>query len=133
MPHNHDFKRFPELRNSQMDQHYWDSPHKQILEDFTAKVARVKDGDTIELEWIDRNFNFPLRLAKIEAPELKEIDGKKSGKWLESRILGEDVEIIIDINNRVGAFGRLLGEVVHFGVNVGDESLMLGYSVPFVE
>ena len=35
----HDFKAFPELTNSQMDLYYWDSPHKQITDDFDAVVV----------------------------------------------------------------------------------------------
>ena len=127
----HDFKRFPELTNNQMQFYYFDSPHKQIVDSFTATVKRVKDGDTIELEWQERDFKFPLRLAYIAAPELKEQGGIASQKWLESELLNEEVDIIIDKFNRVGKWGRLLGRVLFRGMDMGQESLIKGYSIKF--
>ena len=70
------------------------SPHKQLIEDFVAKVVRVKDGDTIQVTMQDRDFDFPIRLAKIAAPELDEVGGSRSQKFLEKQILGEYVEIV---------------------------------------
>jgi len=52
----HDFKRFPELTNNQMNLYYFDSPHQQIAEDFDAKVVNVHDGDTVRLEVSWRDF-----------------------------------------------------------------------------
>jgi len=46
----HDFKKFPELTNNQMQIYYFESPHKQITEDFKARVVDVHDGDTIKVE-----------------------------------------------------------------------------------
>ncbi len=126
----HDFKLFPELTNSQMQIYYWDSPHKQITKNFMAKVLRVKDGDTIQVEWNERDFDFPVRLANIDALELED-GGAVSQSWLEEKILGEEVEILIDPDNRVGRWGRILGEVFHRGMNINNESLLLGYSTPF--
>ena len=127
----HDFKRFPELTNSQMELYYFDSPHKQITEDFTARVIKVSDGDTIRAKTNFRNFNFPIRFAKIAAPELDERGGLESKKWLESQILNQDVEVIVNVKNRVGKFGRLLGEVLFRGMNMGEESINQGHAVDF--
>ena len=126
----HDFKRFPELTNNQMQFYYFDSPHKQMIEDFTAKVIRVKDGDTIQLRIEDRDFDFPLRLSKIAAPELDEVGGTRSQKFLAREIEGEYVEIVL-ARQRVEKWGRLLGEVIHIGRNLNDISLELGYSIKF--
>ena len=127
---NHDFKAFPELRNSQMDTLYFESPHKQITEDFRAKVTKVMDGDTIRVETNFRDFDFPIRLLGTNAPELNE-GGEESGNWLRNKILGEDVDIIIDRKIRVGKYGRLLGVILHRGVNVNDESMMMGHATTF--
>ncbi len=78
----HDFKRFPELTNSQMQIYYFESPHKQITEPFMAKVVKVTDGDTIRVTWAERDFNFPIRMAEIAAPELDERGGLDSQKFL---------------------------------------------------
>jgi endonuclease YncB( thermonuclease family) len=126
----HDFKRFPELTNSQMQFYYWDSPHKQITEGFLAEVVKVTDGDSIRVKTEFRDFDFPIRLAKINAPELNE-GGEESKSWLEKELLGEEVYIKVDKNNRVGKFGRLIGEVLLFGVNINYQSLAEGMSVPF--
>jgi endonuclease YncB( thermonuclease family) len=126
----HDFKRFPELTNSQMQFYYWDSPHKQITEGFLAEVVKVTDGDSIRVKTEFRDFDFPIRLAKINAPELNE-GGEENKSWLEKELLGEEVYIKVDKNNRVGKFGRLIGEVLLFGVNINYQSLAEGMSVPF--
>lgn len=126
----HDFERFPELTNSQLEFYYWDSPHKQITEDFRCKVIRVIDGDTISVRWDERNFDFPVRFLNTDSLELGE-GGEISRSWLERRVLNEEVEILIDPFNRVGRWGRILGEVIHNGMSVNEESVMLGYAVPF--
>ena len=128
----HDFKRFPELTNNQMQFYYFESPHKQITEDFLAKVKRVVDGDTIIVKWQERDFDFPVRLADIQAPELKE-GGLESKKWLEGKIKDKEVEILINPYNRVGKWGRILGEVLHRGMNLNELSIQEGMAIPFGE
>ena len=125
-----DFKRFPELTNSQMAIYYFESPHKQITEGLMAKVVKVTDGDTIRVETNFRDFDFPVRLSKIQAAELNE-GGEESKNWLEERILGEEVYIKVNPNNRVGKWGRILGEIFHGGVSMNDLSMQVGHSVPF--
>lgn len=127
---SHDFKNFPELSNSQMNVYYFDSPHQQILEDFDAKVEKVHDGDTITLSTSFRDFQFPMRFLGIDAPELN-AGGKEAGDWLRQQIAGEDVQIKIDRNNRVGKYGRLLGRVSFRGMDLGEMMLQLGKVLPF--
>ena len=148
----HDFVKFPELTNSQMQIYYFDSPPRQITEDFTALVTKIIDGDTIQVKWTDRNFEFPIRFIAIAAPENKESGGEQSKSWLESQLLGETVDVIVDSKQRVGKWGRLLGETVDVivdskqrvgkwgrllgaifskGVNIGELSMTLGFSEPF--
>jgi len=122
----HDFKLFPELRNNQMQFYYFDSPHRQITEDFLAQVNRVIDGDTVELKWNERDFLFPLRMSRIAAPELKESGGEEVKRWLKDRIEGLEVEIKIDQRNRVGKFGRLLGDIISGGDSMSDAMLREG-------
>ena len=128
----HDFKKFPELANSQMAEFYFESPHKQIVENFLAKVVKVHDGDTITLEVDFRDFVFPLRLLNIDAPEMKDGEpGRESRDWLKDMILNEEVEIIMDRKQRVGKWGRLLGKVFFNGMDIGQESMMTGHSEEF--
>ena len=126
----HDFERFPELTNSQMELYYFDSPHKQITEDFSALCVKVHDGDTITVRWQDRDFDFPVRFSGINAPELSE-GGDKSGDWLRQRIEGKNIDVIIDPTNRVGKFGRILGKVMHGGMDLSEEMVLLNLAHPF--
>lgn len=130
MVFDHDFKRFPELRNSELEVLRFVSPHVQIEEDFDAVVVKVHDGDTVTLRTEFRDFDFPLRLLDIDAPELSE-GGEVSREWLKNRLLGNEVCVLINRENRVGKYGRLLGKIVHQGMDVGQEELYLGYAVPF--
>lgn len=127
----HDFKRFPELTNNQMQFYYFDSPHQQITEGFLGKVVKVSDGDTIRVETDFRDFDFPIRFSNIAAPELDETGGLQSQRWLESQILGEEVYVKIDRTNRVEKWGRLLGEIIFAGMSMNQLSIDNGYSVVF--
>ena len=129
----HDFEKYPELTNGQMSFYYFESPHKQILEDFSAEVVAVHDGDTIRLRWNQRDFDFPLRFSNIAAAELDEKGGKASGDWLRNRILGKIVDVGINYHNRVEKWGRILGTITHSGLDVGLESVMNGKSVLWSE
>ncbi len=128
----HDFKRFPELTNSQMQIYYWESPHKQMMEDFTAKVVKVTDGDTIRVEIPERDFSFPIRFKNLAAPELDERGGIASQKWLERLILGEKVEIMLT-RSRVEKWGRLLADVFHNQISLSEESIRNFHGVPWAE
>ena len=127
MPHN--FKQFPELTNQQMELYYFQSPHQQITEDFRAKCVKVIDGDTIKLEVNFRDFYFPLRFANIAAAEMNE-GGEESKSWLEKKVLGKKVDIILS-PNRVEKWGRLLGNVILEGLDVGEESMAAAKSTPW--
>ena len=128
----HDFKNFPELTDNQMELFYFKSPHKQITEDFKAKVVKVIDGDTIRVKTNFRDFDFPVRFLDVAAPELKE-GGRDSQKWLEKRIMGEEIMIEIDKENRVGKWGRLLGRIIWKGLNMNQAIINAGKAVRWEE
>lgn len=128
---SHDFKNFPELTNNQMQFYYWDSPHRQITEDFFGKVVQVHDGDTIKVKWSERKKPVRIRLSDIAAPELDEQGGVRSQKWLEGQILGEYVRVGIRPKMRVGKWGRILGTIYNFGMNINQMSMDWGFSVAF--
>ena len=114
-----------------MELYYWDSPHKQIFEDFEAEVIKVHDGDTITVKWQERDFNFPVRFSNISAPELNESGGAEAQSWLESQILGENVVVRINPKNRVEKWGRLLGTILHRGLDMGEAQIIRGISTPW--
>ena len=125
MVFEHDYEKYPELTNKQIAEIGFTSPFPQITEDFEAEVSKVVDGDTVHLRWSMRDFDFPLRLLDINAPELSE-GGQEAKEWLKNRIEGEMVTIQINKFNRVGKYGRLLGKIIHSGLDVGSEMLSLG-------
>lgn len=125
MVFEHDFKLYPELRNNQLAEFQFQSPHKQIIEDFRAKVVKVHDGDTVTLRTNFRDFDFPFRIVEIDTPELGE-GGEEAAEWLNARLLNEDVNIIMDPDERVEKWGRLLGKIFHGGLDIGQEEMNLG-------
>ncbi len=132
MAHQHDFKRFPELTNSQMQIYYFDSPHKQITENFTAKVVKITDGDTIHVKWEDREKPVVVRMANLAAPELDERGGPASQSFLEKEILGKEVEIVLT-KQRVEKWGRLLAYVIFRGMNMEEHIINFGHGVSWDE
>ena len=124
----HNFKLWPELTNNQMQIYYFESPHKQILAPFIAKVVKVTDGDTIRVLWAERDFNFPVRMAELAAPELSERGGLDSQKFMSNEILGEEVEII-PTKSRVEKWGRLLANVMFLGKDMSAQSIDNGHAV----
>ena len=126
---DHDFVKFPELRNNQLADLEFSSPHPQLKEDFWATVVKVHDGDTVSLSVPDRDFVFPLRLAKINAPELSE-GGHVARDWLKARLEGAEVYIKLS-PERVEKWGRLLGSILHNGSDVADDMVFLGLATPY--
>ena len=123
----HDFKENPELRNEQLDELRFQSPHKQITDDFWAVIVKVTDGDTVTLGTAFRDFDFPLRMAGINAKELSE-GGEDAKEWLTSRLLGKTVYIMLS-PERVEKWGRLLGRIISEGLDVSEELIIRGFAV----
>jgi endonuclease YncB( thermonuclease family) len=114
---NHDFIKYPELTNKQLEFLEFISPHPQITEDFDAVVVKVVDGDTVKLHTSFRDFDFSLRLLDIDTLELSE-GGQGAKEWLKNQVENQEVRIVLDLDNRVGKYGRLLGKVVHNGLDL---------------
>jgi endonuclease YncB( thermonuclease family) len=127
----HDFKAWPELTNNQLQVYYWDSPHKQIVDDFAGLVEKVVDGDTIHVKWKERKKPVRVRLIETQAPEMKEFGGAESKSWLEKQILGKYVTVEVDPELRVGKWGRILGRIIHLGMDVNKMSMDAGHSFSF--
>ena len=55
-PGEHDWIKFPEvsITSPLLNQ----SPHKQVEENIIVEVTRVKDADTIEVKWSERDSYF---------------------------------------------------------------------------
>lgn len=128
----HDYEKYPELRNAQIEVFGFESPHMQITEDFRATVVRVHDGDTVTLRTAFRNFDFPLRLLDINCPEMNE-GGDEARDFVRERVLNEEVDVLINPKNRVDKYGRLLGKILHRGMDLGYELMVVGLATPFTQ
>ena len=128
---SHDFKLFPELTNNQMQFYYFESPHRQILEDFWGTVVKVTDGDTVHIKWKDRDKPVVVRFTGTAAPELNEIGGFESRNWLEKQIMGNYVRVEIDPDLRVGKWGRILGRIFDMGIDINQASIDNGMAGEF--
>ena len=86
--------------------------------DFDAEVIRVIDGDTIKVK-DDNNRKFKIRLLGIDAPELKQIFGKESSRYLNKIINGKLVTIVSKSNNgkpyTLDFYKRILGKIYFDG------------------
>lgn len=129
---HHDFKKWPELTNRQMEIYYFDSPHKQITEDFSGRVIKVHDGDTITVNTSLRELPVKIRFADTAAPELNQEGGHEAQSWLEKRIMGEMVDVLLS-EQRVEKWGRILGTIYHNGMNVGEEEIQRGLATAWEE
>ena len=77
-----------------------------FADQYTAKVIRVIDGDTI---WVKSdNKHIKIRLSYIDAPELKQIYGIRSRDFLINLVLEKNVQINTSKKDR---YNRHLGEV----------------------
>ncbi len=96
----------------------------KVKSDYTykAELERVVDGDTLHVK-IDLGFGIKhreiLRLAKINAPEMKTPEGKKSSDALK-KIL-KDVKLLVVKTNKTDIYGRYVADVF-FEAPSGSES-----------
>jgi micrococcal nuclease len=89
--------------------------------EYKATVTRVVDGDTVHAD-IDLGFGIiyrdqVLRLARINAPELKKSEGRGEASRDHLKLWVEGKEVVIrTTKDRREKYGRYLAEVL---VNVG--------------
>ena len=88
-----------------------EAPKEDPLAPYTAKVTRVYDGDTFVVD--KGGESVKIRLAAIDAPELKQTDGVLSQEKLSELLSNKEVSIepvAVDRYGRVVAFVKV-GEV----------------------
>ena len=77
--------------------------------EFSAKVIRVVDGDSVNILRLPEREELKLRLYGIDAPEWKQAYGKESKDALEG-VLGANREIFIKVLDK-DRYGRLICEL----------------------
>lgn len=93
---------------------------------YKARIVDVVDGDTLILN-IDLGFQTfkeqRLRLAQIDAAEIKTKDGQKAFKYL--RDLAATLDFVVVRTNKIDIYGRYVGDVFYPKISDGsNESLM---------
>ncbi len=107
---------------------------------YDAKVTRVVDGDTIDVEitlGLDVFTKLRLRLYGINAPEIRgesKVLGKAATEFLKSLIDDKEV-IIMTIRDRRGKYGRHLAKIYLEEDTPSVNQLMVenGHAVKYME
>ena len=84
----------------------------KLVHTYKASLERVVDGDTLRVT-LDLGFKIKhreiLRLAKINAPELKTLEGKNSSKKLKELL--KDVKFLIIKTSKIDIYGRYIADI----------------------
>lgn len=83
------------------------------MHEYKAKLVKVVDGDTLKLD-IDLGFNLwhlnqNVRLADIDAPELRTKEGKEAKAYLKKMLMKGQVLYIT--TEKKGKYGRYVADV----------------------
>jgi len=111
-----------------------DKPIKRReLYNYTATVERIIDADTVEFT-IDVGFKtymrMNMRLAGIDAPEMKTQEGKDAKAWLEGQLpIGH--EVTLSVYKVADKYGRYLAYVTYNGTDMNQELIKNGHAVEY--
>lgn len=75
---------------------------------FSAKVVSVHDGDTLTVVRARGGAKEKVRLARIDAPELKQKAGKDAQGFVSDQCLGKTVEVSVRETDK---YGRLVANI----------------------
>jgi endonuclease YncB( thermonuclease family) len=100
------------------------------LADFSARVIKVKDGDTIVVLY-DNHLPVYVRLQAIDAPELGQRFGKEAKRYASELLNNKTVKVR---EYGMDKYDRLLGEVtLPDGRDFSEEMLRAGYAWHYVQ
>jgi len=92
----------------------------------SLKVVRVIDGDTFVL-----GSGKSVRIAMIDTPEKDEPLYHEAAQYVESLILNHQVTLD-PVGIGQDRYGRLLAEVYHDSINIGNEVLKAGLGIIYI-
>jgi endonuclease YncB( thermonuclease family) len=95
----------------------------------SGKVIAIHDGDTITV--IDAsNVQHKIRLAGIDAPELRQDFGDKAKQNLSGLIFGKTIEVI---TTKTDKYGRTVGKVLLNGEDINLRQIKDGFAWHYKE
>ena len=109
---------------------------------YRAKVIRVIDGDTVDVD-IDLGFgiwqkNERVRIMGIDTPESRTRNKEEKVRGLLSKVYLKDaikkakkLTIKTHKGSETGKFGRILGEIFADGINLNLKMCTEGYAVQY--
>ena len=89
--------------------------------DFTGKVVKVADGDTITV--LHDSEQIKIRLAGIDAPEKAQPFGNVAKQYISEMLFGKQVRVVEQGRDR---YGRTIGRVYQGEVDVSAEQIKQG-------
>lgn len=98
-----------------------------------AKVQMVPDGDGIIVEGPTPGETREFRMVGINAQEIGTEEGQLAQQYLESLVLGKEVEMYMDEYQPVERYGRGLGVIRLDGVDINQEMLRNCLAVPLTK
>lgn len=110
--------------------------------EYTAKIGRVVDGDTIDLEWVDLGFstfvhNMRIRINGIDAAEARTSNltekswGIAAMNHLIEVFAGVETVRLKTFKDKTGKYGRMLGTIWVNDVNINDALLEQHFAIPY--
>jgi endonuclease YncB( thermonuclease family) len=89
-----------------------------------CKVVKVSDGDTVHV--LDQsNSRHKIRLGGIDAPEKKQVFGKKSSKNLSRLVSGRNVQVEYSKRDR---YRRIIGKLIYQGQDINLLQIKQGFA-----
>lgn len=92
-----------------------------VYADFTGKVVKVADGDTITV--LRDSEQIKIRLAGIDAPEKAQPFGNVAMQSMSDMVFGKEVRIVEQGRDR---YGRTIGRVYQGDIDVSAEQIKQG-------
>lgn len=89
--------------------------------DFTGKVVKVADGDTITV--LRDSEQIKIRLAGIDAPEKAQPFGSVAKQSMSEMVFGKEVHVVEQGRDR---YGRTIGRVYRGNIDVSAEQIKQG-------
>lgn len=102
--------------------------------EYSATLIRVVDGDTIWVDLdlgLDIHHSIDLRLAGINAPEMKTYEGKAARGALIELLNRAGPMVVRTQKDKQEKYGRYLAVVIMGEVNVNDAMVAGGHAVAY--